>query len=857
MKKITLIFGLFLAFCSQGYSQFTEGFESGIPATWTVINGGDANTWVHFTTPTVFVISGTGSAVITYSATAHDDYLITPAITVTAGVNDRFSFKARSFDPLYPEEFDLVVSTTTPTAGAFTTTLATIAPDSNLTTATDYSFDLSAFVGQTIYIGMYSTTTDMWRISVDDVVNDTPPLTVPPCAANPVSTPDASCGNFTSNISWDAVASATGYYLNVGTTPGGTNVVNNATVTATTYALTTQTPGTTYYWTVTPFNNVGPATGCTENSYTTNAAGCYCTSVPTSNDGSGITNVMLGTANFPNGDVTYFDHTATAVDLAQGVTAPAMITFATGYSYDTNIWIDLNDDFDFTDAGELVKTGVASTATNPTTLDASFVMPATAPLGMHRMRIGTADVGQVPPNPCYSGTWGVTLDFTVNVTTASCVPPAGTATLVSTCVANQFFVDVNVTALGNGTPSITDGITSWPVTATGTVQVGPFASASTATLTLLHGGDSLCNLPLGSFTYTCPPSNDNLATPIAVSCGNTYTGSTTAATLDEDNAPDGFGADLDARNLWYSFTGSGTAQTVTVNLCGSAYDTSVLVYTGTSGSLTLVAANDDDNTCVSNALNSKVIFNSDGVTTYYITVEGYNATSFGNFTMAVSCENVNPPAVPNQNCDVALDVAVDGVDVNSDNSYGTVNATQPACDLFGAIQDVWFAFVAPASGTVDVLITPGSMTSANFNVYSGPCSALVAVGNTCNSNLTAATTENLTGLTPGDTYFVQVWSNSSEQGTFDIRLTDPNLATDTFDNASFAYYPNPVTNLLNLSYTKNIDSVQVINLVGQEVLVKSLNAAQGQVDMSNLPTGTYLVKVTADNQVKTIKVVKE
>ena len=38
---------------------------------------------------------------------------------------------------------------------------------------------------------------------------------------------------------------------------------------------------------------------------------------------------------------------------------------------------------------------------------------------------------------------------------------------------------------------------------------------------------------------------------------------------------------------------------------------------------------------------------------------------------------------------------------------------------------------------------------------------------------------------------------------------------------------------------------------------KSLNANQSRIDMSQLSKGTYMVKVTADNQVKTIKVSKE
>jgi hypothetical protein len=40
-------------------------------------------------------------------------------------------------------------------------------------------------------------------------------------------------------------------------------------------------------------------------------------------------------------------------------------------------------------------------------------------------------------------------------------------------------------------------------------------------------------------------------------------------------------------------------------------------------------------------------------------------------------------------------------------------------------------------------------------------------------------------------------------------------------------------------------------------MTKSANDNQSQIDMSNLSSGTYLVKVTADKQVKTIKIVKE
>ena len=352
-------------------------------------------------------------------------------------------------------------------------------------------------------------------------------------------------------------------------------------------------------------------------------------------------------------------------------------------------------------------------------------------------------------------------------------------------------------------------------------------------------------------------ANDDFANAEPVTCASNYTGSTVAATLDEDDAPDGFGADMDAPNVWYSFTGSGFSETVTVSLCGSGYDTSVLIYTGSSGNLTLIAANDDDATCVGPLLRSRVNFDSDGSSTYYIAIEGYNPASTGAFTMDISCAGVTPPAVTNQTCASALDVLVDGVDITSDNSFGDVSPEVPVCDPFGTVQDVWFSFVAPQDGDVDCTVVNGTMTSANFNVFSGACGALTAIAGACNPNLTTATTEPLTGLTPGETYYVQVWSNFAEQGTFTLRLSVPGLAVSDFDFSDFNIYPNPVNDIMNISYDKSISKVAIYNLMGQEVQFQTSATTISEVDMSQLPNGIYMVRFTSESQVKTIKVFKE
>lgn len=82
------------------------------------------------------------------------------------------------------------------------------------------------------------------------------------------------------------------------------------------------------------------------------------------------------------------------------------------------------------------------------------------------------------------------------------------------------------------------------------------------------------------------------------------------------------------------------------------------------------------------------------------------------------------------------------------------------------------------------------------------------------------------------------------------------LNTGSFDSASFRYYPNPVTDVLTVSYSSTISNVVVYNLLGQQVLSVQPNATQVTINLSELNSGTYIVKVTSDEVSKIIKVVK-
>lgn len=130
---------------------------------------------------------------------------------------------------------------------------------------------------------------------------------------------------------------------------------------------------------------------------------------------------------------------------------------------------------------------------------------------------------------------------------------------------------------------------------------------------------------------------------------------------------------------------------------------------------------------------------------------------------------------------------------------------------------------------------------------------------TFTTNMAVTNTVTFIAQTTGVYYFgFNVYSAACQNSVYiDDIVIEEFLKTGAFSSSAFTYYPNPVKNLLNLSYNQNITSVSVFNVLGQKVMEQNINANATALDMSSLSSGTYMVKVTAENQTKTIKVIKE
>ncbi|EAZ95892.1 CHU large protein; uncharacterized [Flavobacteria bacterium BAL38] len=202
---------------------------------------------------------------------------------------------------------------------------------------------------------------------------------------------------------------------------------------------------------------------------------------------------------------------------------------------------------------------------------------------------------------------------------------------------------------------------------------------------------------------------------------------------------------------------------------------------------------------------------------------------------------VCPPA----NDDCVNAIAVDCGDVVTGSTTTATNSGN------NTSADVWYSY-SGAAGDITVSLCNNTAYDSYLRVFD-------ACGGTeigFNDDFCGAQSQVTFAADGTTTYYIMVEGFGTNTGSFEMAVTCV-LSNGDFDANSFSAYPNPVKDVLNISYTSEISSVRVINMIGQEVLSRNINATSSQVDMSHLSAGTYIVNVTVGDAIKTLKVVKQ
>ena len=89
------------------------------------------------------------------------------------------------------------------------------------------------------------------------------------------------------------------------------------------------------------------------------------------------------------------------------------------------------------------------------------------------------------------------------------------------------------------------------------------------------------------------------------------------------------------------------------------------------------------------------------------------------------------------------------------------------------------------------------------------------------------------------------------QGSAGVRLNTYELTDINKDDKRFILSPNPASGILNISVGKTpIQKLEIFSMFGQ--LMKSVNQEnKQQIDVSDLPSGTYFTRITTKQDIVT------
>ncbi|HLT49990.1 MAG TPA: M4 family metallopeptidase [Aequorivita sp.] len=219
----------------------------------------------------------------------------------------------------------------------------------------------------------------------------------------------------TLSLSWNASTD------NVGVTgydvfQGATNI---GSVTGTSANITGLSPSTAYSFKVRAHDAAGNNSGFsnTVNVTTLSNSITYCTSQGNNTNDEYIDRVQLGSINNLSGNNGgYADFTSISTTLAKGSNNTITITprwTGTVYYEAYRVWIDYNQDGDFSDSGEQVYT---RSRTKASSVSGSFTVPSSALNGATRMRVSMKY--NANSTSCETFTYGEVEDYTVIISNA-------------------------------------------------------------------------------------------------------------------------------------------------------------------------------------------------------------------------------------------------------------------------------------------------------------------------------------------------------------------------------------------------------------------------------------------------------
>lgn len=126
-----------------------------------------------------------------------------------------------------------------------------------------------------------------------------------------------------------------------------------------------------------------------------------------------------------------------------------------------------------------------------------------------------------------------------------------------------------------------------------------------------------------------------------------------------------------------------------------------------------------------------------------------------------------------------------------------------------------------------------------------------------NKNAAATSLPLNTVLVNGTTYYASQKIGGYESTTRLPVTVQVSLSNAEFELTGLTYAPNPVASQLHVKGNETIDNISFYNLLGQLVHDQKAMDSEVQVDLSELKSGNYFVKVSSGSKNHVFKIIKE
>ncbi|HKL03007.1 MAG TPA: hypothetical protein VJ911_05000, partial [Cryomorphaceae bacterium] len=224
---------------------------------------------------------------------------------------------------------------------------------------------------------------------------------------------------------------------------------------------------------------------------------------------------------------------------------------------------------------------------------------------------------------------------------------------------------------------------------------------------------------------------------------------------------------------WFAFEGTGDV--LNVSSCGTLFNSSISVFSGSCLNLNCIVDGFFENSeCTDEGFdNALVSFQTSPGIPYYLYLFSNDGSVPASYTISATCE-VPSPAPGNDSCESPLLLEINGPSLLATNLGSTSSGQtfENCTSISGEVtqNDVWFSFQAPESGRIVLETFAGSLQNTRMQIFDSCGGNTIACDEESGNGSMSRIELSCETYTPGQVYLIQL-EGAGSMGTFSISIT--------------------------------------------------------------------------------------